>query len=240
MFHLKNHLKDQKGIIKDETIDAMKREKDPKVPDSKYGLGWSLIDLLGYRFVGHSGGMSGVSTRLTLVPSENLVTVLLCNGESPDLWRIELALCAALLPELAKKMEVEKYLPEEGETEKFSPPQSLLGEWTGEVRTDGRAMPAKLTVKENAQVSMEIDGKMYSPLDRKTPLGNLRFKDGIFQGPFFGNLNTLGPARSPHIPFIRVRLQGQRLSGYIAAVAVNQNFCLPFWIELKKTVDQKN
>ena len=234
MFHLKNHLEDQKQILKDEAIDVMQREKDPKAPGSEYGLGWSLIDLLGYRFISHSGGMPGVSTRLTLIPSENLVTVLLCNGETPDLWKIELAVYAAFLPELAKKLEVEKIEPEEEEQVKFSPPGSLLGEWAGEVKTDGKTLPAKLVIQENAQVSLELDGKIFSPLTMKTPLGTMKFKDGIFQGPFYGNFNTFESARSPHIPFIRLKLQGQRLSGYIAAVAVNQSFCLPFWIELKK------
>ncbi|MDH5468513.1 MAG: serine hydrolase, partial [Candidatus Aminicenantes bacterium] len=236
MFHLKNHLEDQKQILKDETIDTMQQEKDPEVPDSEYRLGWSLIDLHGYRFVSHSGGMPGVSTRLTLIPSENLATVLLCNGETPDLWKIELAIYAALLPEAAKKLEVEKIKPEEEELVKFSPPESLLGEWVGEVKTDNKTQPARLVIKENAQVSLELDGKIFSPLNMKTPLGDMQFKDGVFQGPFYGNFNTFESARSPHIPFIRVKLQGQSLSGYIAAVAVNQSFCLPFWIELKKKV----
>lgn len=234
MFHLKNHLEDQKQILKEDTIDAMQKEKDPKVPDSGYGLGWSLIDLHGYRFVSHSGGMPGVSTRLTLIPSENLATVLLCNGEMPDLWKIELAVYTTLLPELAKKLEVEEIKPEEEEQAKFSPPGSLLGEWIGEVKADGKTLPARLVFKENAQVSLELDGKIFSPLTMKTPLGDVKFKDSIFQGPFYGNFNIFESVRSPHIPFIRVRLKGQRLSGYIAAVATNQRFCLPFWIELKR------
>jgi len=239
MFHLKNHLEGQKQILKDETIDVIQKEKNPQAPDSEYGLGWSLIDLYGYRFVSHSGGMPGVSTRLTLIPSENLATVLLCNGETPDLWKIELAIYAALLPELAKKLEVEKIKSEEEEPEQFSPPGSLLGEWVGEVKADSRTLPARLVIQENAQVSLELAGNIFSPLTMKTPLGTMKFKDGIFQGPFYGNFNIFESARSPHIPFIRVKLQGQRLSGYIAAVAVNQSFCLPFWIELQKKVSNK-
>lgn len=70
----------------------------------------------------------------------------------------------------------------------------------------------------------------------KTPLGDMKFKDGIFQGPFYGNFNIFESPRSHHIPFIRIELKGQRMSGYIAAVAINQRFCLPFWVELKKVV----
>jgi hypothetical protein len=149
--------------------------------------------------------------------------------EGPQyLWKIELAIFAALLPE------VEESKSKEEEPLKFSPPQSLMREWIWEVRTDRQSLPAKLVFKENAQVSIELDGQMYSPLKMKTPLGDMMFKDGIFQGPFCGNFNIFESARSHHIPFIRIKLKGQRMSGYIAAVAINQRFCLPLWIGLKK------
>ncbi len=114
-----------------------------------------------------------------------------------------------------------------------------MGEWIGEVRTDRQSLPAKLVFKDNAQVSINLDGQMYSPLKMKTPLGDIMFKDEIFQDTFYGNFNVFESARSHYIPFIRIKLKGQRMSGYIAAVAINQRFCLPFWVELKKIVSKQ-
>jgi CubicO group peptidase (beta-lactamase class C family) len=68
MFHLKDHLGDQKPILKDETIDAMHR---PVAPAS-YGLGWIITDRDGLRTVAHTGGMPGVQTGLTIYPAEDL------------------------------------------------------------------------------------------------------------------------------------------------------------------------
>jgi hypothetical protein len=31
-----------------------------------------------------------------------------------------------------------------------------------------------------------------------------------------------------------MRLRGNKLNGYAAAIAMNQKFCLPYWIELTK------
>ncbi len=114
-----------------------------------------------------------------------------------------------------------------------------MGEWIGDVRIDRQSLPAKLVFKENAQVSIELDGQMYSPLKMKTPLGDMMFKDGIFQDMLYGIFYIFESDRSHHIPFIRIIFKGQRMSGYIAAVAINQRFCLPFWVELKKIVSKQ-
>ncbi len=239
MFHLRNHLKGQNPILKDETIDAMQMEVDPKVSDSRYRLGWAAGKIYGYQFVSHSGGMPGVATGLTLLPSENIAVVALCNGRSRDIVRIERAIFAALLPDYAKKEKAEKKKPEQKKTEKFSTPQSLEGEWKGEIRTYAGVLPAKLIFRKGGKVKIELEEKAYSPLMIKTELGFIKFKDGIFSGPFFGNIKTPDTARSEHVIYLNMKLRGQRMSGYAAAVAIDKKFCLPSYIELKKSKEQE-
>jgi len=239
MFHLKSHLKDQKPILKDETIDAMQQEVDSKVPDSGYMLGWGVGEKYAYKFVNHSGGMPGVATRLTLLLSENIAVVVLCNGSNPDLGDIERSIFAVLVPEYANKLKAEKKQPEEEKIEKFSLPESLIGEWTGEIKTYTGILPVKLIFKKDGKVRIELEGKTYSPLNIKTPLGFIKFKKGIFSGPFFGNIKTPDTARSSHVIQLRMKLRGQRMSGYAAAVAIDKKFCLPAYIELKKSLKQK-
>ena len=85
MFHLKNHLKDQKPILEDKTIDFMQKAVDPSLPESSYKLGWSEYDLFGFKTISHGGGMPGVTTNLRLLPEENIALVVLCNRSGINL-----------------------------------------------------------------------------------------------------------------------------------------------------------
>ena len=234
MFHLKNHLKDQKQIIKDETIDTMRQEKDPQVPDSGYGLGWGWAESYGYRIVNHNGGIAGVSTRLTLIPSENIASVLLCNGGNIDPWDIESAIFAALLPEYAKNIQAKEKKTEGKKPQQSSFPDSLIGEWEGKIKTYEDELAVKIIFGQDNNVSLELEGKALSSLNMKTPLGRMGFNDGVLKGMFLGNITTPDAARAPHVIYITMKLRGDRLDGYAAAIAMDRNFCLPNWIELTK------
>jgi CubicO group peptidase (beta-lactamase class C family) len=49
---------------------------------SEYALGWRLRDYQGHKMVSHTGGLAGMTSQVTLVPSERLGIVILTNGES--------------------------------------------------------------------------------------------------------------------------------------------------------------
>jgi len=52
-------------------------------PDfAEYGLGWRLRDYRGRKLVTHTGGLAGMSSQITLVPSEKLGIVILTNSEA--------------------------------------------------------------------------------------------------------------------------------------------------------------
>jgi len=80
MFHLKNHLQDQKPILTDENIDEMQRPTMKIKDNAGYGIGWEISKQTGYTVVSHDGAMGGVATQLVLVPSESLAVVVLCNS----------------------------------------------------------------------------------------------------------------------------------------------------------------
>ena len=85
MFHLEDHLKDQRPVLKDATLDAMHRIATPGDTASGYGLGWLIGNEQGMRVVSHTGGMPGVATSLKLYPQHNVVIVALANtsGAAP-------------------------------------------------------------------------------------------------------------------------------------------------------------
>ena len=81
MFHLKNHLADQRPILTDDSIDAMHRPAELEQGESNYGIGWaSGTGEKGLRIVSHGGGMGGVATTLRLLPERNAAIVVLCNS----------------------------------------------------------------------------------------------------------------------------------------------------------------
>lgn len=47
-----------------------------------YGLGWVLNDYRGYKMVWHTGGLSGMVSRVTMIPDLNLGVIVLTNQES--------------------------------------------------------------------------------------------------------------------------------------------------------------
>ena len=53
---------------------------DPAGTAISYGYGWFLSHLDGFNFVEHSGGIDGMITQLTLVPSEHVGVIVLTNS----------------------------------------------------------------------------------------------------------------------------------------------------------------
>ena len=235
MFHLGHRLPDQKAILSSGRIAAMQRERDPKVPEGTVALGWASYTNSGIRFVSHSGGMFGVGARLTLLPEKNVACVVLTNAASgmqgTDLWEIEWEILKAVVSGFP---EVPERPAPPAAPAGFEPPDTLIGVWEGKVRTDSGDLPTKLTVKNEGTVRLELAGQESAVLTRPTPLGSLRYRDGVLIAPFMAGLKTTDTARAPHILLLGVKLRGDRLDGSLSAVAMNQRFCYSHWIDLSR------
>src|SRR5436305_5663145 len=83
MLHLDTLSADQRRLLKATSLDEMHEPSERTTPTGRYGIGWAVNnDEAGYLTTGHSGGMGGVSTIMTLVPSERIVVVALCNAST--------------------------------------------------------------------------------------------------------------------------------------------------------------
>jgi len=235
MFHLGDDLPDRKPILSAASVAAMRRETSPGDPESGYSLGWSSFRLKGIHFVSHSGGMFGVGARLTLLPEQDTVCVVLTNAstgmQGTDLWDIEWAILKAVVPDFPEAPERPAPPPPPAA---FAPPDALVGIWEGRVRAGGIDLPAKLTVEKEGSVKLELDGRETAALTVPTPLGRLRFRDGVLLAPFLAELKTPDTARAPHILLLGAKLRGDRLGGALSAVAMNQRFCYSHSIELER------
>jgi serine beta-lactamase-like protein LACTB len=73
-------------LVKSETAALMftsQKTRDGKA--TGYGMGWGIVDLGGSKGVAHSGGQSGTSTELLMLPDKGFAVVIMCNLEGARL-----------------------------------------------------------------------------------------------------------------------------------------------------------
>lgn len=236
MFALKNHLPDQKAVLKDETIDLMQRPVSP----APYGLGWIITgDDLGFRRVAHTGGMPGVRTILNLFPTENLAVVVLTNAETNNLGRVAGEIAAAMLPRYAvgwrERMARRTDIPPTTARVPFAPTPELLGEWTGTLRTWERSIPMTLVVQPDGDVHVKIEGQLETILDGPS------WRDNNLTGRFAGSIPTPDANRWPHHVLLNLRLRNGTLNGTASALQEIEPvyFALSSYVALTRKIATK-
>jgi CubicO group peptidase (beta-lactamase class C family) len=213
MFHLKDHLADQRPILKDATLDAMQHRETPGDTASGYGLGWAIDNEQGTRVVSHTGGMPGVATSLELYPQQNMAIVALGNASSEAPYRLAVDLAAALVP---------GYKPpprdRSADVATFTSPAELRGEWTGTVRMyDGSTTPIALLVKSD-DVHVRLgsgDDALWTVLNTPT------FRNNLLTGRFAGTIPSEEARRFPQNVGVSLLLQGDTLRGWAAAMTTD-------------------
>jgi len=259
-FHLNEPLPDQARILDGRTVERMHEESGATFTDYPGGVkidyllgSFARVDYGGYTLHVGTGGMPGATSRLTLVPSEGLVTVVLCNGEKLDLWEVEKLLLAAMLPgfrdepglcgdSTASRGDDSTSMGANfaaGLEETIAPPDSFAGSWSGSISTSSGPIPVRMAFSRNGSSGLtldgfKLDGKFLKPIGLRTVLGESGFHDGYFSSVFFGKIGTGDAARGRHFVMIECRVREGRLTGYAAAVAIDQTFIFPYWMELRR------
>jgi CubicO group peptidase (beta-lactamase class C family) len=213
MFHLKNHLRDQRPVLTDSTLDAMHRLATPGDTANGYGLGWLITNEQGMRVVSHTGGMPGVATSLKLYPQHNVVIVALANASGAAPHRVALDIAAAVIPGYKAPTPGRAPAPAVA----FASPAELTGEWTGTVRTyDGATTPITLLVKSD-DVHVRLGGRdaLWTVLNGPT------FRDRVLGGQFAGTIASEEARRFPHNVGVALLLQGDTLRGWAAAMTTD-------------------
>jgi CubicO group peptidase (beta-lactamase class C family) len=210
MFHLKNHLRDQRAVLKDATLDSMHRLATPGDTATGYGLGWLIGTEQGMRVVSHTGGMPGVATTLKLYPQHNVAIVALANASGAAPHRVALDIAAAVLPGYNA--------PGRAPTPPvFASSAELAGEWTGTVRTyDGATTPIALLVKSD-----DVHVRLGGPEALWTVLNAPTFRNGMLSGQFAGTIPSEEARRFPHNVGMGLLLQGDTLRGWAAAMTTD-------------------
>ena len=240
MFHLKDHLADQRPILADSTIDAMRVALAPanfglgwSLAPAAYGLGWILVDNDGLRSVYHSGGMPGVQTVLVLYPAEDVAVVVLMNFVG-DVGRVSHEIERVTLPKYAdaRRRTEERRRAATARAGAFTPPPQLVGEWSGTIRTWERSVPFALVVQNDGDVHAKIEGQLESLLN------DVEWGENTLIGTFRGSIPTPDASRWPHNVTVSLHLRGSTLNGMASAVTTTDPvyFALSSYASLTKKV----
>ncbi len=239
MFHLGDRLPDQKEIISEEWRKKMQEPTVDSGNNDGYGIGWSIgKNAQGDVVVSHSGGMGGVSTLLTLVPTKHVAVAVLANSSSPLPFSLSAEILDVLLPHPSGS---EK---KDDDGLKFQAPpagsdaelKTLVGTWKGHVHTYERDLPVTLSVQEDGDVHVQIEGQLATLLNRP------RYHEGWLRGRMSGDLGTEDTARTPHDLQLEVKLRGDVLGGSLIAMSrpgKRVGNALTHWIELRRDAESK-
>jgi CubicO group peptidase (beta-lactamase class C family) len=210
MFHLKDHLRDQRAILPDSTIDAMHVATARHSALVGYGVGWRThYEDFGYTGIGHTGGMPGVATLMRIYPEEDAAVVVLTNSaDNAAVGQITRAVMSALLPRYAEK--AKSFVPPAAVAGTLMP-TALRGEWQGEVRTWQGSVPLHLSIHSDSSARVRLGAA------GEVVMEGAAWRDTLFVGTFAGTLPTEDVRRHP----VRLRLalarRGDRLTGAVMA-----------------------
>jgi len=235
MFHLKNHLTDQKQILNDDDLQKMHSGWDPNAfhLDDYYGLGW-LIDeeWNGYHVVYHGGGGAGANTMLFLIPSEDLAVTVLCNANSMVPFRVCDDIVSALLSKFAENLKKRRQSAgEKTERREVDIPAKYIGEWKGKIKTYEGEIGVSVLIQKDGDFHIKLEGQL------ETLVNNVRYSDFNISGIFNGKIPTKDNERYPYLVQLFLISRGDRLSGRVTASAYRDGYDaynLSSWIELKK------
>jgi len=249
MFHLKDHLTDQRAILDDGTIDRMQTEKDgavhPGGRSESYGLGWFLGETTnGRRAIWHEGGWTGGSAMLKFLPSEDIAVAVLMNVYDTEFVnRVTEETLRAMLPDYGN--------PESRTADRVAasaPPSFDLpaGTYSGEIRTFERAIPIVLDKTDSGELQVRLG----DPASPARPVHSLPAivprAPGQFLGAFAGPLGDQDAARLPHRIVLALRIVRDELVGTASAMTLGglgigpaddqrMHFILPYRVSLKRT-----
>lgn len=231
MFHLKAHLRNQKAILSDQSISMMQNTTVSTGGSSRYGMGWWVNeDLNGYLGLLGQGGTDDAMAFLQLIPSEEIVVVVLTNTGDEFPPKLLDEILSVLLPPYRLKKAAASTTSQSSANAK--PSTSFVGNWAGSVRTYRGDLPFRFSISASGDVQAKL-GSVAA-----TPLNKFEFTDRGLTGRLTGDLGTVedtGP--EPYDLDFELYLKDDLLYGAVTTrprPGARFGARLSYWVELKK------
>lgn len=230
MFHLKDHLPDQKQILSDSTLDLMQTSIDPL---SDFRLPWWVWEYEGFValvFTGASG------TIMALVPEADLAIVVLANRLQANTPKI----CKLIAETVLDDFEDEQRLPTRVRVQKkIQPaplsPGSLAGLWKGSIVTPEHDFPVEISfigAGSPRMRRMNLEGSWGGWAETMPSLRG-DYRAGTFSAYFPLQIPIEDTRAHDHWTWIYVGRRADTLEGYaVAHAADGPHFGLPYHIRL--------
>ena len=208
MFHLKNHLTNQRPILRDATLDQMHQPVSP----SSNGLGFGVFD--GGTTLAHTGGLPGATAVMVLFPPSNVAVVVLANTATrftlmAQEFTVAREAVAAVAPERAPQHLGPPPPPPHPAALVVTP--ELAGDWSGTLRTYEGSVAMRLQITLDGRIEAWVGD------EPGAAVSNVMFADGRLSGTFAARIPTSDAARWPHNASLGLLLLGGKLSGEVVA-----------------------
>ncbi|MBL8265177.1 serine hydrolase domain-containing protein [Steroidobacter sp.] len=230
MFFMKNRLSDQRAILNEASIDQMTNPASVASGTVLGNVGWQARKNGRHLVFGHSGSMAGVTTDLSMIPSEELCVVVLTNASiGVNLFKIRDAAFHAVMPEWVPMPPRTPPVP----SPPFQPVKELVGTWNGKIHTYAGELPLRMQILASGDVHVQVGSQL------ETLLNKVTFDDGTLKGQALSQIDTADTKRHPHDLAFDLKLRGNVLNGSVAANSINDPrwswiYSLPHWVELQK------
>jgi len=242
IFHLKNHLEDQKQILSDLAIDLMKTAHDSKGrTNTNYKLGWGTDYIFGYEIIRHGGGGPGMDVELILIPSENMAIAVLANSRAGRSFEICQMLVKELLPtfSIKKIWNIISSVFQKLGSIKFDKSGPITGEWRGEIRTYKGNITIRLVLSEDGMAKVQKLSANSESQQWISAANGIRRSKGFIDFWFNGSIIELDPDRPEDYLRLLVQNKGGKLCGSASAGCdilgpERSIFYLPFCVELER------
>jgi CubicO group peptidase (beta-lactamase class C family) len=212
-----HHLSGKFPNISTNQIESMKSGYDPDIGPDGYGLGWEIYDAGATRIVKHNGGGLGCDTRLTLIPSEDMVVAVLKNSRNGSSTYITSNLISAFGEQYNKKND--NY----GINNKST--SVVHGAWDGNIITFSDTIPVSIYIYQDESVECKIRGAAYQ--------SKVKYINGVAEIRINEEVLRLGPPEE-YILF-QLSFSNDKAYGSANVGGGESPYCVPVYIELRKT-----
>lgn len=233
--HAKVRRSGTRAVLSDAAIDTMQYSTVPAPRGQLYGLGWWVEeDRFGYRSLLAQGGTPAASTWLRIVPSEQIVVVVLANKGVGFPGEVMDTVLSAMLPRYATQIAARQPAQSGGGSAAAVPAattpaldSTLVGRWTGSVRSDSGDVPLAFTILASGSVRGTIGSRP------EEVSGRAQMGPTLFRITLPGDLTT--PDSSGGRQFIfYLKPRDGALYGNLGATPAGLFGRVSYWVELMR------
>ncbi len=235
------------SLLTDRTEIQMRTIQNDKTlyrdPCNPYGLGWFFeIDSIGYNAFSHEGGLDGSQTILKVLPSENLVVVVLINLTFIKSYSRKIAddIIKIILPDYQTPSCIE---PKPNIT--LTEPSEFTGNWSGKLFTKSDTLDIDMDISTDGNIYMVFKSMQtrfslnhYTPFTKKTVLHSPSiYGSDLTAWILEGLIPSDDWNKKHHIVHLQLHKKVNKLQGSAMAIDANtirEGSAISYYLEFEK------